>query len=43
MRGACLTENVLYYARIRCDDETYKQKLYKETCETTFKKNLHKS
>ena len=23
MRGACLTENVLYYARISCDDETY--------------------
>ena len=38
MRGACLTENVLYYARISCDNETYKSKLYKGICETTFKK-----
>ena len=38
LRGACLTENVLYYARISCDDETYKPKLYKGICETTFKK-----
>ena len=38
MRGACLIENVLYYARISCDDETYKPKLYEEICETTFKK-----
>ena len=38
MRGACLTENILYYARISCDDETYKPKLYKGICETTFKK-----
>ena len=38
MRGACLTENVLYYARISCDDETCKPKLYKGICETTFKK-----
>ena len=22
MRGACLTENILYYARISCEDET---------------------
>ena len=36
MRGACLTENVLYYARISCDDETYKPKLYKGICEITF-------
>ena len=36
MRGACLTENLLYYARISCDDETYKPKLYKGICETTF-------
>ena len=28
MRGACLTENILYYSRISCDDETYKPKLY---------------
>ena len=38
MRGACLTENVLYYARTSCDGETYKPKLYKGICETTFKK-----
>ena len=38
MRGACVTENVLYYVRISCDDETYKPKLYKGICETTFKK-----
>ena len=37
MRGACHTENVLYYARISCDDETYEPKLYKGICETTFK------
>ena len=37
MRGACLTENILYYARISCGDETYKPKLYKGICETTFK------
>ena len=28
MRGACLTENVLSYARISCDDETYKRKMW---------------
>ena len=38
MRGACLTKNVLYYARISCDDNTYKPKLYKGICEITFKK-----
>ena len=38
VRAACLTENILYYARISCDDETYKPKLYKGICETTFKK-----
>ena len=38
MRGACLTENVLYHARISCDDETYQPKLSKGICETTFKK-----
>ena len=37
MRGACLTENVLYHARISCDDETHKPKLYKGICETAFK------
>ena len=38
MGGACLTENISYYARISCDDATYKPKLYKGICETTFKK-----
>ena len=38
MRGACLNENILYYARISCDDETYERKLHKGICETTFKK-----
>ena len=37
MRGACLTQNVLYNARISCDDETCKPKLYKEIKETTFR------
>ena len=37
MRGACLTENALYCARISCDDETYKPTLYKRICKTTFK------
>ena len=36
-RGACLTENILYYARISCEDETDKPKLYKGIRETTFK------
>ena len=38
MTGACLTENILYYARISSDKEIYKPKLYKGICETTFKK-----
>ena len=38
MRGACLTENILYYARISCGDETYKLKLYEGFFKTTFKK-----
>ena len=38
IRGACLTENILSYVRISCDEETYKPKLYKGICETTFKK-----
>ena len=40
MRGSCLTQNVLYYARISCDDETYKPKLYKGISKTTFKKRF---
>ena len=39
MRGDCLVENVLlYYAKISCHNEKYKPKLYKEICETAFKK-----
>ena len=38
MRGACLTKIGLYQARISCNDETYRMKLYKGICETTFKK-----
>ena len=38
MSGSCLTENILHYARIICDDETYVPRLYKEICETTFRK-----
>ena len=38
MRGACLALNVLYYAKISCNDEIYKPKLYKGICETTLKK-----
>ena len=38
MKGACLNENILYYARISCGDETYKPKLYKGICETTLRK-----
>ena len=38
MRGACLTENILYYAIISCDYQTYKLRLYKGICETTFEK-----
>ena len=38
MKGVSLTENVVYYARISCDDETYKPKFYKGICETTFRK-----
>ena len=32
MRGDCLTENVLCYAKISCDDKQYKSKLYKGIC-----------
>ena len=36
LRGACLTENVLYYTRINCDNKTYKPKLYKRISKTIF-------
>ena len=35
MNGACLKESLVYYATISCN---YKPKLYKGTCETSFKK-----
>ena len=38
MRGACFTENVLYYARISCDDKTYNPKLYNESAKKHLKK-----
>ena len=38
MRQACLTGNISYYTRLSCDNKTYKPKLYKGICETTFKK-----
>ena len=37
MRGACFTENVLYYARISCDDKTYNPKLYNESAKKHLK------
>ena len=40
MRGACLAENVLYYARVSYDDEPHKLKCCKGISETTFKKSL---
>ena len=43
MRGACLAENIFYYARIGCDDEKYEPKLYKGIYETACKKRLRKS
>ena len=39
MTGACLTEKVLYYAKISCNDEKYKPKFDKVICQTTFKKH----
>ena len=38
MRRACLTKNGSYYARTSCDNESYKPRLYKLICETSFKK-----
>ena len=39
MRGVCLTENVFYYAKISCDNEKYKLKLYKRICRITLQKS----
>ena len=38
MSGACLQESLVYYAIISCNDKNYKPKLYKGSCETSFKK-----
>ena len=37
MKGAYLTENVLYYSKVSCDDEKFKSKLNKGICKITFK------
>ena len=36
MNGACLI--LVYYANISCNEKNYKPKLYKGSCETSFKK-----
>ena len=38
MNGACLKEGLVYYATISLNDKNYKPKLYKASCETSFKK-----
>ena len=38
MNGLSLMSSVLYQATIKCSDSKYKQKRYKEICETTFLK-----
>ena len=38
MNGACLKESLVYYATTSCNDKSYKPKLYKGSCETSFKK-----
>ena len=37
MNGACLSW--VYYATTNCNDENYKPKLYKGSCETNFEKH----
>ena len=38
IKGACLKERSIYYATISCNDKNYLPKLYKGSCETSFKK-----
>ena len=38
MNGARLKESLLYYANVSCNDNNYKPKLYKGSCETTSMK-----
>ena len=40
MNGACLKESLICYATISCNNKNYKPKLYKGSCETTFKKRF---
>ena len=39
MSHACLKESLVYYANINSNDQNYKPKLYKGSCETSFKKH----
>ena len=39
MNGDCLKESLIYYATISCNDKNYKPKLYKGSCETSFKRH----
>ena len=38
MNGACFKESLVYCATISYNDQNYKPKLYKGSCETRFKK-----
>ena len=42
MNGAYFNESLVYYATISCNDKNYKPKLYKESCQTSFKKRYSK-
>ena len=37
MRDACLTENILYYAKISCDDKKHNQNCIKESAKLTLR------
>ena len=38
MNGACLKESLFYYTTTSCNDKNYTPKLYKGSCEASFKK-----
>ena len=38
VNGACLKESLVFYATISCNDKNYQPKLYKGSCETSFKR-----
>ena len=38
MNGDCIKESLVYYATISYNENNYKRKLYKGSCETSFKK-----